>query len=144
MRPGWKGSALNLATLRNALFCVFTQPVMLISYRHFGKIYRTHLQRSRIIQNSADLVCFAVEAWNLLTPHLFLWNKIDLVSDFTHVKLFHIVSKFNCTKLQHLVSSFNHIILFCPLSDFNHKILLHLVQEPNRIKFFHILSEFNH
>jgi hypothetical protein len=34
---GIASQALNLPTLRNGLFCAFTQRVFVIAYRHFGK-----------------------------------------------------------------------------------------------------------
>jgi hypothetical protein len=38
-----------LSLLRTALFEVITQPVMVISYRHFGKNYQSHPRDSRLL-----------------------------------------------------------------------------------------------
>jgi hypothetical protein len=69
-------SALELKTLRSALFCKITQHTVVIVYRSFGTAYGSHLHgcpetpvnnylyMHHISQNSADLIHFASEAWN--------------------------------------------------------------------------------
>jgi hypothetical protein len=48
-----------------ALFWVYMQRVVVISYRNFGITYRPHLQGSQETRKgSADLIHMVVEAWN--------------------------------------------------------------------------------